>query len=131
IARAQITAENKDQVQRTYWNAVAHADAALGTVIERLKALGVWDETLMLVTGDHGEALFEQGFLGHGHVIDRDQSATFLALNRPVPGLRAPVALSDYRGVLLDMLRGHRVRGAARPPFMHIVDLDPRSTIGI
>jgi hypothetical protein len=131
IARGEITAANKDEVQRTYWNAVAHADAALGTVIERLKTLGVWDQTVMLVTGDHGEALFEQGFLGHGHVIDRDQSATFLALNRRAPGLRGPLALSDYRGVLLDLLRGRGVHQAPLPPFMHIGDLDHPKAIGM
>jgi hypothetical protein len=131
IARAQITAANKEDVQRTYWNAVAHADAALGAVIKRLKTLGAWDQTVMLVTGDHGEALFEQGFLGHGHVIDHDQSATFLALNRAVPALTGPVALSDYRGVLLDLLRGERVQGPSQRPFMHIGDLDHPSTIGM
>ena len=69
--RSEIKAANRAMVERTYWNAAAYADWLVGQVIARLKAQGVYDRTLILVTGDHGEALFEDGFLGHGHVINR------------------------------------------------------------
>ena len=131
LPRSHIIADNREELERTYWNAVAHADAALGALIARLKALGVWDDTILLVTGDHGEALFEDGFLGHGHVIDRRQLATFLALNRPLPEVRGPLALSDYRGLLLDLLTGRPPAVPAFRPFMHIGDLDRPSTIGL
>ncbi|QYU67433.1 sulfatase-like hydrolase/transferase [Leptolyngbya sp. 15MV] len=74
IARGRISAGNADQVRATYWNAVANADAWLGELVARLKARGVWDDTLLIVTGDHGEDLFEDGFLGHGHVINARQN---------------------------------------------------------
>jgi arylsulfatase A-like enzyme len=131
LARSQISADRRDQVARTYWNAVAHSDAALGALVGRLKRLGVWDNTVLLVTGDHGESLFEDGFLGHGHVINERQFATFLAVNRPLPGLKAPLAISDYRGVLLDLLTGHEPRGQGFAPFMHIGSLDAPSAIGL
>ena len=131
LPRSQIVAGNQAEVERTYWNAVAHADAALGALISRLKALGEWGDTILLVTGDHGEALFERGFLGHGHVIDREQFATFVAVNRPLPGLRAPLAISDYRALLLDMLTGRPPASPTFQPFMHIGELDRPSTIGL
>ncbi len=131
LPRSEIDAANRGEVERTYWNAVAHADAALGSLIERLKTLGVWDNTILVVSGDHGEALFEDGFLGHGHVINQRQYATFLAINRPMPGVRGPVALSDYRGILLDLLRGEQPATSPFKPFMHIGELDRPSTIGM
>jgi len=131
IPRSQIDAAHRDEVARTYWNAVAHSDAALGALIARLKALGVWDNTVLFVTGDHGEALFEDGFLGHGHIINERQYATFLAANRPLPGVRGPLAISDYRALLLDILTGHRPHDPGFRPFMHIGDLDRPQSIGM
>nr|ALG05325.2 sulfatase [uncultured bacterium 5H7] len=131
LARGAIAAERREEVARTYWNAVAHSDAALGALVARLKALGQWDNTIMLVTGDHGESLFEDGFLGHGHLINRRQFATFLAVNRPLPGIAPPLAISDYRGILLDLLAGRAPRRDALAPFMHVGELDHPSTIGM
>ena len=131
LPRSQINAANRAGVERTYWNAVAHSDAALGALVARLKALGVWDNTVLLVTGDHGESLFEDGFLGHGHLINARQFATFLAVNRPMPGLRAPLAISDYRAILLDLLTGKPPANSGLAPFMHIGELDAPAGIGL
>lgn len=131
LVRSAISAGNRGQVERTYWNAVAHSDAALGTLVARLKALGVWDNTILLVTGDHGESLFEDGFLGHGHIVNQRQFATFLAVNRPLPGVTAPLVISDYRAILLDLLTGSPQRRDVFQPFMHIGELDRPSTIGM
>lgn len=131
LARSAISAQRRDQVERTYWNAVAHSDAALGQLVARLRALGQWDNTVLLVTGDHGESLFEDGFLGHGHLINQRQFATFLAVNRPLPEVTAPLVISDYRGLLLDLLTGHDPQRDPFQPFMHIGELDSPSTIGL
>lgn len=131
LARSAISAENRAQVERTYWNAVAHSDAALGALVARLKALGVWDNTILLVSGDHGESLFEDGFLGHGHIINQRQFATFVAVNRPLPGVTAPLVISDYRALLLGLLTGRAPQRDAFQPFMHIGELDEPSTIGL
>jgi hypothetical protein len=131
LARSAISADNRVQVERTYWNAVAHSDAALGALVAKLKALGVWDNTILLVSGDHGESLFEDGFLGHGHIINQRQFATFVAVNRPLPGLTAPLVISDYRAILLDLLTGRALQRDTFQPFMHIGGLDEPSTIGL
>lgn len=131
VTRGEIGADNADRVQRSYWNTVAYADAALGKVIERLKAVGAWDETILIVTGDHGEALFENGFLGHGHVIDRLQNGTFLASNRPLGEVTGPIALSDVRAILLTMLGADVPAPQPHAPFMHIGPLESPTAIGM
>ncbi|MEZ5710717.1 MAG: sulfatase-like hydrolase/transferase [Blastomonas sp.] len=131
LARSDISVENREALQRTYWNAVAYSDSMLGALVARLKDAGQWDNSVLVVTGDHGEALFEHGFLGHGHRIDREQFATFLVANRPLADIDAPIGLSDYRAIILRLL------GAAVQPmrrdgiFMHVGDLDRPTQIGL
>lgn len=45
------------QLQATYYGMVTEVDAALGRVIDALEARGVLDETIVVVTSDHGEQL--------------------------------------------------------------------------
>lgn len=131
LTRSEINSENAEMVAKTYWNAVAHSDFYLGELIARLKQRGVWDDTVLMVTGDHGEALFERGFLGHGHMINTTQNGTFLAINRTIDAIEAPIAISDYRAILLDLLTGKPQKPQSFRPFMHIGDLDKPSTIGM
>jgi arylsulfatase A-like enzyme len=38
-------------------------------LIEQLKASGRYDETMLIITADHGEELYEHGGYGHGHAL--------------------------------------------------------------
>lgn len=131
LPRGAINIGNKDAVQATYWNAVANSDAWLGQLVTRLKKLGVWDNSLLVVTGDHGESLFEDGFLGHGHIINDRQYGTFFVTNRPGLSQEQPVAISDYRGMILSLLSGKAKVPAPFAPFMHVGPLDTPTQIGM
>ena len=67
-----------------YDAAVASVDDEIGRFVERLKKLGVWERTILIVTGDHGELLGEHGLLGHTE-----------SLYDPV--LRVPLLVHDPR----------------------------------
>ncbi|MCT2558002.1 sulfatase-like hydrolase/transferase [Tsuneonella sp. YG55] len=131
LPRAEIDAANARRVRETYWNAVRYADRRLGELVARLKAKGVWDDTILLVSGDHGEALFENGFLGHGHVIDREQFATLLVANRPGMLPEGPIGLADYRAILSAAIREQAPPPIPVPPFQHIGPLDTPTAIGL
>ena len=49
-----------------YDGEIAYADHWLGRLIERLKAEGLYDDALIIVTSDHGEFLGEHQLLSHG-----------------------------------------------------------------
>jgi hypothetical protein len=133
LARGEISPANRERLEATYWNAVAFDDMVLGALVARLRRLGVWDDTLLVVTADHGESLFDDGFLGHGHMINRQQNNIPFVVNRPVD-YRAPVGLSDMRSIIL------RAAGAPDVPaprgatpgrvFQYIGSLDRPSSIG-
>lgn len=48
-----------------YDAAIMDADKAISAFIAQLKKKGLWDKTVVIITGDHGELLGEQGLLGH------------------------------------------------------------------
>jgi hypothetical protein len=132
IPRAAINEANKNWVAATYWNAVAHTDRQLGTLIGRLKALGVYDDTIILVTADHGESLFDDGFLGHGHMLNRQQTQVPLVLNVPGVARADPIGLNDYRALLLKLLAGQVPELARNSPVLqYIGTLDRPGQVGI
>jgi hypothetical protein len=110
LARSQISAANRDQVARNYWNAVAYADWVVGQVVRRLKALHVYDDAIVVALGDHGEELFEDDYLGHGQVLNDLQTHIPLVVSRPLD-IPNPVGLVDLRALLL-----HAAGAAIAPP---------------
>jgi hypothetical protein len=130
--RSEIKAANRAMVERTYWNAAAYSDWLVGQVVARLKAQGAYDRTLILITGDHGEALFEEGFLGHGHVLNREQTRVPLILSDPGLRVAGPVGLADYRGIVLRGLSGDSPPPPPRASvFQYIGTIDRPGVVGI
>jgi hypothetical protein len=52
-----------------YDNEVAYNDNELGVIISELQRLGLYDDTLIIVTSDHGEEFGEHGYERHGHSL--------------------------------------------------------------
>ena len=116
---------------RTYYDATAYADMRIGEVVARLKALGVWRDTVLAVTADHGESLFDDNFLGHGHRINQQQTRIPFVLSAPGVRVNWPVGLRDYRAILMDVLAGKAPAPAPHAVFQYIGDLDAPAQIGI
>ncbi|MFN6933666.1 MAG: LTA synthase family protein [Tsuneonella sp.] len=131
VERGEISQANAGRVRETYWNAVANADRWLGELVTRLKDNGAWDDTILIVTGDHGEELFEGGFLGHGHVINQEQFGTLMVANRPGMLPAGPISLSDYRAILSAAIRGDAPPAITVAPFLHIGPPDRPTAIGL
>jgi len=52
-----------------YAGEIAYTDHCVGQVIQKLKKLGIYDSTLLIITSDHGEMLGEHGEIEHGYFI--------------------------------------------------------------
>jgi arylsulfatase A-like enzyme len=50
-----------------YSGEVAYIDNNLGKLIRFLKQIGIYDNSLFIITADHGESLGEHNYSGHGH----------------------------------------------------------------
>jgi choline-sulfatase len=62
---ASFTAEEQAVVSDLYDGAVADADELVGRMLEALRAAGKLDTTLVILSADHGEELFDHGWVGH------------------------------------------------------------------
>jgi len=56
-------------IRRLYEGEVRLVDEALGEVIEGLKNKGLYEDTLIVLTSDHGEEILEHGGCGHGQSL--------------------------------------------------------------
>jgi hypothetical protein len=93
IPRSDINRDNSEWLAVTYWNAIAVADNAVGKIISLLEKQGIYEQTLIVIVGDHGESLFDDDFLGHGHALNDIQTHVPLIINRP--GIRIQSAIGQ------------------------------------
>lgn len=54
------------RLQGLYEDMIRHNDHHIGVLIDKLKSLGLFEETLFIITGDHGESFGEHGVNSHG-----------------------------------------------------------------
>lgn len=64
-----LTAEEIADLRLAYEENLAYADAQAGAILHHLDDLGLFDDTLIILTGDHGEAFFEHGRMMHGTTL--------------------------------------------------------------
>ncbi|MBX3562330.1 MAG: sulfatase-like hydrolase/transferase [Sphingomonas sp.] len=131
LPRREIDAANRDRLERTYWNAVAYNDRLIGELIERLRGLGVLEDTLIVVTADHGESLFDDGFLGHGHTLNDEQTRIPFVLSDPGIRFAGPIGLADMRAILLRAAGAVVAAPANDGVFQYLGTLDRPGAIGL
>ena len=75
-----------------YDEAVAYIDGEVGRLLKSLKDRGLYDESLIIVLSDHGEALYERKFWGHGNKVYEETARVPLIVKFPAAaGLRGRV----------------------------------------
>lgn len=58
---------------RLYDEALRYVDARIERVVDVLRSAGVWDNTVLIVTSDHGETMGERGVNGHRNHYPYDE----------------------------------------------------------
>ncbi|HTO55838.1 MAG TPA: sulfatase-like hydrolase/transferase [Myxococcota bacterium] len=95
----EIRPENAAGVYATYANAAANVDRAIEQLVAMWRAkLG--PDGAIVITSDHGEALFESGVLGHGLALDATQTRVPLITVGLSGVWPEPLGLSDLRGAI-------------------------------
>ena len=129
LARERIVPGERDRLWATYVNTAANVDRAIGRVLDRLR-MARGREPGVIVTSDHGESLFDEGFLGHAYGLNEAQTRVpFVVANLPML-VPEPFMQSDLRPALLAAMRetdgtrtpAARPRGNA-PAFQYLGDL--------
>jgi arylsulfatase A-like enzyme/Flp pilus assembly protein TadD len=81
-----------------YAGEIAYTDHCIGEVFAKLKSLGMYESSLIIVTGDHGEMLGEHGETTHMYFIY--QSAVKVPLIYKLPGSNAGERIDDIAGIV-------------------------------
>jgi len=107
-----------------YDGELAYADELVGRFLTRLKAAGVYERAVVMLTSDHGEGLGDHGEQEHGFFLYREAVRVPLLLRLPgraragtrVRGVVAqvdlPATLLDLAGLASDGLDGESLRPA-------------------
>jgi arylsulfatase A-like enzyme len=88
---------------------IAFTDQEIARLLGVLGELGLADNTLVIITADHGEGLMEHGYLKHGFKIYQEEVHVPLVMRLPgkiPPGghFENPVELMDLAPTALDLL---------------------------
>jgi hypothetical protein len=129
VGRDSIAPDQRDAVRRMYLNTAANVDAAIGDVIDRVRST-TGRSPAVIVTGDHGESLFDEGFLGHGYALNDAQTRIPLVVAGLPMAIQEPwgqACLRDEINDALAMAPGsgdlpHRVT-VDRPVFQYLGSL--------
>ena len=78
-----ITPAERDNLISQYDGAIAYVDSNLGVLILELKRLGVFDNTLIVIASDHGEAFGERNLMEHWVSVYQNQVHVALVIKYP------------------------------------------------
>jgi membrane-anchored protein YejM (alkaline phosphatase superfamily) len=84
------------QAKLRYKNAIYHDDKLLGDMLAKLKEKGLYDDSLIIFTSDHGQEFYEYGFLGHNSAFSRAQTNTPMIIKLP-KSLKNKLTIEDTK----------------------------------
>jgi hypothetical protein len=121
----QVPEATLDRMRRLYGASVRYMDDWLAGVLERLDGAGVLDDTLVVVTADHGENLGENGFIGHA--LSLDERLIHVPFVMAGPGSDATIAsLAEAPALIARAVGiGEHPWGHAVPAGVGVAQLDP------
>lgn len=116
LPRERIVPGERDRLMATYTNTAANVDRAIGAVLETVRrARGA--EPGVIVISDHGESLFDGGFLGHGYDLNDSQTRVPLVVANLPLALPDPFVQADLRGAVLRAMQAPaELRSPSRVP---------------
>jgi hypothetical protein len=99
LRESQIEPSQKQALQEMYFNTAANVDGAVGSTIGlATRALG--STPAIIVMSDHGESLFDEGFLGHGYALNDVQTRIPLIVANLPLSIAEPFGQSDLRDAI-------------------------------
>lgn len=99
--------EGDEGARVRYDGEIAHTDAQVGRLLDGLRKRGLQDDTVVVLTSDHGEEFRDHGSKHHGRTLYREVLRVPLIMAGPgiaTGRVATPVGLVDVLPTLLDVL---------------------------
>ncbi len=111
----------EEEMLDRYLNNVRYDDFWVRNIIEQYKALGLYEDTIFVIYGDHGEAFGEHGRYQHDGVIWEEGVRVPLLVHDPQrfshgARVEGPANLNDLAPTIVDLL-GYRVVDGEYPGY--------------
>jgi arylsulfatase A-like enzyme len=105
----QLSREGAQLLEDSYDDCIAYLDSEIARLLEALDRRGVLEDTLVVVTSDHGEHFGDRGLFGHGHSLYGELlDVPLLVLPPGAPpetsNVPAPVSLRNLPATIVDVL---------------------------
>ena len=105
--RIRPTEAQREHLINLYDAEISYVDASLKRVVEKIKELGKWDQTMVILNADHGEAFGEHEHYYHGYSIYEEEVRVPLIIKPPRSGpggkvVDGPVRNMDIMPTVLD-----------------------------
>ena len=88
-----------DRIIRLYDQEIAKVDREIGRIVDYMKENDLFDDTVILITSDHGEGLMDHGYMLHAATLFEEEVRIPMLLHYPPKFSRAviqePVGLID------------------------------------
>ncbi|MBW2229220.1 MAG: sulfatase [Deltaproteobacteria bacterium] len=131
INRKDLSQRDKARIRELYRAEITYNDHSFGAVLKALDEQGLRNDTLVILTSDHGEEFWEHGRRGHGRALTEELLRVPLAIRHPMnPRVPAggrivhPGQSVDILPTILDLVRvpvpdgvdGRSLLGTPRTP---------------
>lgn len=83
VQSSPLSAADAERMVASYDATVRAADRMVGDVVDSLKSIGRYDDTVLIVTADHGQELFDHGSTGHGVTLYEEMLRVPLIIRAP------------------------------------------------
>ena len=105
----RLSKKDKDWVRALYRGEVAYQDEQLGVFLQALEQEKLLDDTIVVITNDHGEEVLDRGQVGHGWSLYDEMIRAPLVIHYPPQfrrGVRDPRVVEhvDLAPTLVDVL---------------------------
>lgn len=102
MGRIRLEERDRKHLEALYDGEISYHDVHFAAILEALERRGVADETIVVVTSDHGEEFWDHGSVGHGHSVWDELLRVPLFVR--VPGLTEGAAKLTSAVGLVDVL---------------------------
>jgi hypothetical protein len=134
LPRGAIGPSRGEELRATYLNTAANVDRAVGTLLARVRA-ALGSEPAVIITADHGESLYDEGFLGHGYALNDVQTRIPLIVAGLPMRVTEPFGQHELRDAIGAALRAEGVapeitRDGTKRVFQYLGNLRRSRQIG-
>lgn len=101
-------AREVETFRNLYRGGIRYCDSLVQKVVEGLKSADVWEDTVLILFGDHGDSFGENGVFGHHFSMDESLIRVPLLIRDPTGQISAdrvsdPVSLVDIYPTILEL----------------------------